>query len=714
MSNHLRFVRCVARLALGCATVAVAWSPAAVGQTQYTASWTSLNQHTAAPEWFQDAKFGIYFHWGVYSVPAFDSEWYPRNMYDKSGDTDGVYNHHVATYGDPDSSWPYNNFMSGANDKNGNFVQFAPKLVSNGGNWDPNAWAQIFVNAGARYAGPSMEHHDGFSMWDSKVNPWNSVAYGPKLNLAQLHVNAFRAAGLKIVAALHTAYHFNGYYQWVPAQTDPNLQILYAQTGTANENDLWLGKIKEVVDEFQPDILWQDFDLNLVDPTHLLESLQYYYNAALGWGKEVVATYKDGYNNQGEVYDYERGGPAGITTPYWLTDDAIGVSSWCYTQGMSYYSPQAVLDAFIDRVSKGGNLLLNISPMWDGTIPEEQQTILSTMGSFLKQNGTAIYDTRAWTVYGEGPTKMGGGSFTNPTAGTSSDVRYTKSKDGSTLYAIWMGWPGDGKQVTMASVTTTAFPVGSGKVYLFGPTGGSAIELTFTQDGSGLHVTLPSTQPYTAVAYAMEISPSGTPPAPTPWLGSAGTDGGAGGAAGTGVAGGGTAGAGGSPGTGGAAVVGSGGAAAAGGAGAGGASVASSRGGTSGSGEGGAGGNVGTAGGGVSSGGRGAGGVAVGEGGVGGGGRGAVGGAAQGGSNPGGNAGTTTGPVGTSSGCSCTIQGTGRHGTGGSLLFLGLVLAALSRQQRAGALSSHRSTSRWPRPGCSPRQAPRLGSARDH
>ena len=182
--------------------------------------------------------------------------------------------------------------------------------------------------------------------------------------------------------------------------------------------------------------------------------------------------------------------------------------------------------------------MLNISPMADGTIPQQQLTILSTIGSFLKQNGTAIYDTRAWTVYGEGPTKMGGGSFTNPTAGTSSDVRYTKSKDGSTLYAVWMGWPGNGKQVTMASVTTTAFPVGNGKVYLFGPTGGSAIALTFTQDGSGLHVTLPSTQPYTTVAYAMEISPSGSPPGPTPWLGSGGA-GGAGGMGGTAGAGGG-------------------------------------------------------------------------------------------------------------------------------------------------------------------------------
>ena len=166
---------------------------------------------------------------------------------------------------------------------------------------------------------------------------------------------------------------------------------------------------------------------------------------------------------------------------------------------MTYYSPQAVLDAFIDRVSKGGNLLLNISPMADGTIPQEQQTILATMGAFLKQSGTAIYNTRAWRVYGEGPTKMGGGSFTTPTAGTSADVRYTVAKDGNTLYAIFMGWPGNGKQVTLTSVTSTAFAIGSGKVFLFGPSGlgGDANALTFTQDSSGLHVTMPGSHKLT-------------------------------------------------------------------------------------------------------------------------------------------------------------------------------------------------------------------------
>ena len=156
--------------------------------------------------------------------------------------------------------------------------------------------------------------------------------------------------------------------------------------------------------------------------------------------------------------------------------------------------------------------------MADGTIPKEQQDLLLAMGAFLKQFGTAIYETRAWSVYGEGPTKMGGCSICAPSAGTAQDVRYTTSKKGDVVYAILLGWPGNGKQVDLTSVTTSRFAVGSGKVFLFGPTGGSPIPLTYTQDGSGLHVTLPSTQPYTAAAYAMAISPSGTPPAPTTWL----------------------------------------------------------------------------------------------------------------------------------------------------------------------------------------------------
>jgi len=187
---------------------------------------------------------------------------------------------------------------------------------------------------------------------------------------------------------------------------------------------------------------------------------------------------------------------------------------------MSYFSDAEFIGSFVDRISKGGNMILNVSPMPDGTFPQRQKDILAAFGKFLKQMGTAIYNTRAWVVYGEGPTKMGGGEFTSPTALTASDVRYTQSKDGDAVFALLGGWPGNGKQITLASVTTSRFALGNGKVFLFGPTGDGTgeIALEATQDSSGLHVTLPSTQPYTTLAYAIKISKSGTAPAATPWL----------------------------------------------------------------------------------------------------------------------------------------------------------------------------------------------------
>ena len=136
----------------------------------YRPDLASLEEAEPAPEWFKDAKFGIYFHWGVYSVPAFGNEWYPRNMY-VEGSTEN--RHHLEEYGDV-SAWPYSAFATGARDRRGRFVQFAPKLKSAGGNFDPEEWAQLFADAGARFAGPVAEHHDGFSMWASKVNPWNA------------------------------------------------------------------------------------------------------------------------------------------------------------------------------------------------------------------------------------------------------------------------------------------------------------------------------------------------------------------------------------------------------------------------------------------------------------------------------------------------------------------------------------------------------------
>lgn len=129
----------------------------------YQENWTSVGKHTAAPEWFQDAKFGIYYHWGAFCTPQYGMEWYPRNMYNKAGNSN-EYKHHLATYGDPFGDWQYHNFILGKNDKKGVFTQFAPKLKSAGGKFDPDEWARLFDSAGAKFAGPVAEHHDGFSM----------------------------------------------------------------------------------------------------------------------------------------------------------------------------------------------------------------------------------------------------------------------------------------------------------------------------------------------------------------------------------------------------------------------------------------------------------------------------------------------------------------------------------------------------------------------
>jgi alpha-L-fucosidase len=478
------------------------------GPTSYSATWSSVDQHPPAPEWFQDAKFGIYYHWGAFSVPAYGNEWYPRNMYN-NGSAEN--NHHKAVYGDP-SVWPYHNFINGARDKAGNWVQFAPGLTSAGGAFDPNAWAQLFVDAGAKFAGPVVEHHDGFSMWNSTVNEWNSVARGPRLDLLRLHADAIRGKGLKLMVAMHHAYNFTGYYQWVPAQSDPSLKKLYGQLGAAAEQQLWYDKLREVIDGYQPDIVWQDFNLSQLPESRRLDFLSYYYNRAVAWNKEVVATYKDGFNNRGEILDFERGGPAGIQTPYWLTDDSISSSSWCYTVGIGYYSTNALLHALIDRVSKNGNMVLNIAPMADGTIPSGQQTVLRGIGDYLKRFGESIYATRAWTAFGEGPTQMGGGTFQTPRTGTAQDVRFTRSKDSRVLYATLLGWPGG--TATIATLSSARINLSTlASVQLLGNAAGTYIGLPASiQDGGGLHVTLPSAAPYSAPAYVLKLTFSGTVP----------------------------------------------------------------------------------------------------------------------------------------------------------------------------------------------------------
>jgi alpha-L-fucosidase len=471
---------------------------------KYQPTWESVEQYDPAPEWFKDAKFGIYFHWGVYSVPAFANEWYPRNMYQDSSYENL---HHKTVYGTP-GEWPYDNFIRGAKDKSGNFVKFEPKLKSEGGKFDPQEWAELFANAGAKFAGPVAEHHDGFSMWASKVNPWNAKDMGPQLDLVKLLTDAIRAKDMKVILSMHHAFNITGFYEKVPLSPDSLKRILYAQQGKEKNEELWLAKLKEVIDNYQPDILWQDFNLPKISEDKLLEFLSYYYNKSVEWDKPVVATYKDALNLKCAVLDYERGGPTDIQENYWLTDDAISKSSWCYTEGIGYYSAKQELHGFLDRISKNGNLLLNISPMADGTIPEGQKEVLLAMGDWLKKYGEAVYSTRAWQIYGEGPTKMGSGHqvFTEPAEGTAEDIRFTRSKDDKTLYAILLGWPGDAQYITVKSLP--AAMTGKDKiekVELLTPVPGKNIELEYSGEDAGLKVLMP-VKPAEELAYVVKIS----------------------------------------------------------------------------------------------------------------------------------------------------------------------------------------------------------------
>jgi alpha-L-fucosidase len=482
-------------------------------QTQkqdFQPDFQSLEKVNPVPEWFKDAKFGIYFHWGVYSVPAFSNEWYPRSMYIKGSIEN---KHHVEVYGDP-SQWPYNYFITGAKDKKGNFIQFAPKLKSQGGKFDPEEWAQLFADAGAKFAGPVAEHHDGFSLWASKVNPWNAKDMGPKLDLVGLLTNAIRRKNLKIILSMHHAYNITGYYEPVPKTDDPKLQMLFGQQGKEKNEAFWLAKHKEIIDNYKPDIIWQDFNLHVISQPILLQFLSYYYNKANEWHKEVVATFKDGLNTKCAVLDYERGGPPDITDNYWLTDDAISSSSWCYTEGIGYYSKKQILHGFIDRISKNGNLLLNISPKADGTIPQEQKDVLLAMGSWIKKYGEAVYRTRAWEKYGEGPTKMGGahGVMGAPVEGTANDVRYTRSKDSTTLYAILLGWEKGQKEVVLKSLSSDridcknlySVKLINGKAKYYQP-------LTFKQNKEGLIISLPE-RSFEEMAYVLKLSFDGKIP----------------------------------------------------------------------------------------------------------------------------------------------------------------------------------------------------------
>ncbi len=413
-----------------------------IAAAEYSADWDSLKKHDPAPEWFRDAKFGIYFHWGVYSVPAFGSEWYPRNMHIKKN---REYKHHVETYGDPTEF---------------SYADFVPKFKAE--KFDADEWAALFEKAGARFAGPVAEHHDGFAMWDSDQTPWNAADMGPRRDITGEMAKAVRKRGMKLVTTFHHARNnlwqkdgkWTGHYQYVKQDfpsllDDPKEAILYGYMPRGKFVEMWRGKLFEVIDNYQPDLIWFDSWLNEIPEKARQEFCAYYLNRAEQWGKDVAIVRKqDDLPIEFTVLDLEKGRMNKLTENAWLTDDTISLGSWCYTRGLRIKPLRQVLHVLIDIVSKNGQLLLNISPKADGTIPAEQRDVLLGIGEWLDTCGEAIYETRPWIAFGEGPTRLKqGGGFVHRQGGYlqygAEDIRFTRSKDGKTLYAILMGWPDD-------------------------------------------------------------------------------------------------------------------------------------------------------------------------------------------------------------------------------------------------------------------------------
>ncbi len=397
----------------------------------------SLTRRDPAPEWFRDAKVGIYFHWGVYSVPAFGNEWYPCNMFNKGSREN---RHHIATWGDP-AKFGYHDFI--------------PLFKAE--RFDAAEWADLFAAAGARFAGPVAEHHDNFAMWDSKVHRWNAAAMGPRRDLTGELARAIRARGMKLVTTFHhekcgirvdgpgrVAGHYAGVKQHYPQLLeDPQLRRFYGDIPREEFLKLWLDKLIEVIDAYQPDLIWHDAWMDEIPASVVYTYLAHYFNRAREWGREVVVTVKGrDLPRKLAVEDFEKGRADDLTEHAWLTDDTISKGSWCFTDDLQIKDADEVIDTLVDIVSKNGQLLLNISPRADGTIPDDQRKVLLAMGDWLKANGEAVYATRPWLAYGEGPTRMGkGGHFVGEVRYGPADVRYTRSKDGSTLYATVLGTP---------------------------------------------------------------------------------------------------------------------------------------------------------------------------------------------------------------------------------------------------------------------------------
>lgn len=410
---------------------------------KYDDTWDSM-QNMTVPKWYRDAKFGIFIHWGLYSVPAFKNEWYPRNMYIKDS---AEYHYHIENFG-KHADFGYKDFI--------------PLFKAEKFNAD--AWLDLFEASGAKYIMPVAEHHDGFQLYKSEVSRWNSYEMGPKIDVMTELEAAAKKRDIQLCLSSHRIE--NWFFLGHGRQFESDIKGSYGPEdfywGTMPESDHqdlhpecepsqefmedWLIRCCELVDKYKPAVFYFDWWIHIATlKPYLKKFAAYYYNKMNESGLQGVINYKhDAFAYGTAVLDIERGQAPSITPNFWQTCTPIANNSWGYTENNEYRDSSDILANLVDIVSKNGSLLLNVGPKADGTITEEDTKVLIEIGEWLKVNGESIYETTYFRTYGEGPTAIKEGQFTDmsPRDFTSEDIRFTQK--GSNLYATVLAYPENG------------------------------------------------------------------------------------------------------------------------------------------------------------------------------------------------------------------------------------------------------------------------------
>lgn len=383
-------------------------------------TWESLKQYSV-PDWYRDAKFGIFVHWG------------PQTLAGAAGSPDGT-----------KSPWK----------------ELAQKFQ--GDKFDASQLAELFKKSGARYVVQVAEHHDGYAMYDSSLTPWSSVKLAPKRDFVAELSAAVRRQGLIYGASSHTEENWWFYSEppkKLPALPKPGVQTS-GEYPPADVLENWYARLVEIAEKYDPQVMW--FDWSIEQPCfepYLRKFAAYYYNRARQLGREVVINYKyDAFPAEAGVLDVSVNTsrfswqPESVHATPWQFDTWSSDGLWFWRPNLSTRPTSALIAELADVVSKNGNYLLNVTPDPSGTITAEQRMMLTEIGDWLMVNGEAIYGTRRWAVYGEGPTSGLGPSFSSKTPKrpyTSEDIRFTHK--GDAVYAIVLGWPAD-SQVTIRAL----------------------------------------------------------------------------------------------------------------------------------------------------------------------------------------------------------------------------------------------------------------------